>query len=54
MTRTITITATWESVHHDIEVPDDFEYDGTLTSLPEDAQEQITSEVASLIDWDVR
>lgn len=50
--KTITVEATWTS-SHEIEVPDDFTDTGMLSDFPEDALEQITSEVASLTDWSV-
>lgn len=51
--KTITVEATWKSTHRDIEVPDDFKDTGSLNDFPEDALEQITSEVAELVDWKV-
>lgn len=50
--KTINVEATWRSTHT-VEVPDDFTDSGDLHDWPMDALEQITSEVAELVDWRV-
>lgn len=49
--KTITITATWKS-YHEVEVPDDFVVPSNLSDFPEDVLEEITSDVATLVDWE--
>jgi hypothetical protein len=49
----ITVEATWRS-SHTVEVPDDFQDTGHLEDFPNEALEQMTSEVAELVDWRVR
>lgn len=51
MTKEITVTATWSS-QHTVEVPDDFEVPESLSDFPPDVLEQITSDVAELVDWE--
>ena len=48
----ITIHCTWKA-SIPVEVPDDFEWDGDLGSLPEEALDQITPSDPSteLVDW---
>lgn len=48
--KTIYVTATWRSIH-EIEVPDDWEDDGSLSFTE---YEDITSQIAELTDWEVR
>jgi hypothetical protein len=55
MSKTITVTATWRSTHT-IEVDDNFETNRTfryLNDFPDEVLEEITSEVAELVDWEV-
>ena len=51
MTKEVTIKAVWHS-YHTIEVPDDWEVPSTLDGFPPEALEEITSDVASLVDWE--
>jgi hypothetical protein len=45
------VTAEWRSENL-VEVPDDYEWDGH--SLDEEWADQITSQMAELIDWTVK
>ena len=47
----ITIHCTWRS-SHTVEVPDDFEVPGNLSSFPPDVLEQMTPLTAELADWE--
>lgn len=51
MTKEITIHCKWESTHV-VEVPDDFVVPDNLTDFPADVLEELTSENASLVDWE--
>lgn len=53
MSKTVTVHAVWHSTH-EVEVPDDFSDTGRLSDFPDEALEEITSDVASLVDWEVR
>ncbi len=50
MSKEVTITAVWHSTHT-IEVPDDWTVPDNLNDFPEEALEEITSDVAELVDW---
>lgn len=47
----ITITCTWRSTHA-VEVEDDFEVPSNLSDFPDDVLEELTSDTASLVDWE--
>lgn len=49
-TKTITISATWKSTHT-VEVPVGYEPTG---GIDDEWADQVTSEVASLVDWEIR
>lgn len=53
-TRTITVRCTWRSTHA-VDVPADFPpgTPATLDAFPLDVLEQLTSDVAELVDWEV-
>lgn len=51
MSKEIEITCTWRSTHW-IEVPDDFVVPSNLSDFPDGALEEMTSDTASLIDWE--
>ena len=50
--KTITIHCTWKA-SIPVEVPDDYEWEGYISTLPEEALEQITASGPSteLVDW---
>lgn len=48
--KTMWITATWET-SHEIEVPDDYEWDGR--SIDAEWADQVDATCASLVDWTV-
>lgn len=50
--KTIEVKAIWHS-YHTIEVPDEFSDTGHLDDFSEEALEEITSDVAELVDWEV-
>ena len=47
----ITIVCTWRSTHV-VEVPGDFELPGSLNDIPEYVLEEMTSDMAELVDWE--
>lgn len=49
--KTIILSTVWEA-SHEIEVPGDFEVPAKITDFPREVLEQITSETASLVDWE--
>lgn len=51
MTKEVNVRATWYS-YHTIEVPDDWRVPSNLDGFPEEALEEITSDVAELVDWE--
>lgn len=50
--KTVAVKAIWHS-YHTIEVPDDFDDTANLDDFPNEALEEITSDVAELVDWEV-
>ena len=52
--KTIYITCEWRS-HHSVEVPDDFpeETPRYLDGFPDEVLEEMTSNGAELVDWEV-
>lgn len=50
-TETITITATWKTTHH-VEVPKGWRPASRLEDFPPGVLDEITSEVAELVDWE--
>lgn len=53
MSKIVTVRCTWYS-YHNIEVPDDFRDTGHLSDYPEEALEEMTPDMADLVDWEVR
>lgn len=51
MSKEITITCTWKS-YHSVEVPDDFVVPRNLNDFPDDVLEELTGDVADLVDWE--
>ncbi|MGO4583605.1 hypothetical protein AB4Z38_06920 [Arthrobacter sp. 2RAF6] len=47
----ITITCTWRSTHV-VEVEDDFDVPDNLSDFPEEVLEELTTDVAELVDWE--
>lgn len=53
MTRTVHVTVTFRGTIP-VEVPDDWEYDGTLGSITEHNDLDANDPSMELVDWDVR